>query len=554
MPRLLTALVCLLVATPSLAGLPQDTPTSKPSSLRYVPDSSVFLLSVHPSEVILHKSVKPMADELKSFFSNVVHTDLEKLETWQLGLFFIPDKENNRTREGVYQIFVSKEPTDFTGLVKVMAPSGQKLSHKGVEYFRSNRACYLLLGDRTLLLAENERSMLPLIEAGAASSGPARWKPHWDKLKGKPAACMIDFANFKKAVENNPPPPGIFSDIKPMWEKSQLAAIGLDLTKRVELNAVAESMSEEDATAAKKAMNVGLGFARSQFDEAMQQIDQQIDQLSNDAYGEGYVVEMRIVEAVMSLIRKPMAAIEIQQDGKTLTASTSLSPIAIGRASGKVAPLLRTIQAKAVASARQNNLRQIALAMHNYHDVYNEFPPAYKMGKDGNGNHKVSWRVLILPFLEELNLYEQYKFDEPWDSPANKRVTARMPAVFRAIGSKAAAMETDYFAIVGENTAFKPEKGRKLAEFIDGTSNSLLVVESRKAVHWAKPEDIALPKDKLPKLGGIAEKGFRMVRADGSAGFVLKSADPEQLRRLLTINDGKVTDSSLVGTEPVEDE
>lgn len=547
-------LACLCLTTAAIAAAPQHADEPKPFSLQYIPETTVGHIALRPADLLKHKSVKPTADELNSFFSTTLNVKLEDLDVWCIGLFFQPDEERNRSRECAYQIFVSKRPTDYAGLIEVMAPTALKKSHNGVEYYQSRRACYLKINDRTLLLAENERSMLPLIEAGATGKAPSSWKPHWDELKNKPAAMIVDFANFTRAVENNPPPPGIFGNIVPMWEKSQVAAIGLDLTKRIQLTAVSVSTSEADATQAREAMNVGLDFARREMEEAMNQLDSQIEQIGSMPQGEQMVVGMRIAETTMQLIRKPMADIEIKQDGNTLSASATLSRISVGRAAGKLASLFRIMQSTVLAQSRANNLKHIALALHNYHSALGEFPPAYKMGKDGNGDHKVSWRVLILPFLEEQALYDQYKFDEPWDSPNNKRVTAQMPRAFRALGSKAAPTETDYFVIVGENTAFQAEKGRHFRDFTDGTSNSLLVVESRKAVHWAKPSDIEFPKDKLPKLGGISAKGFRIARADGSTGFIRNDVNAKQLRLLMTINDGNEIDESIVGVEPIDDE
>ena len=554
MQRTLVTLACLCVTSTAMAGPAPQTEKPKTFSLQYVPENPIMLLALHPSELLRHKSLKPAADEINSFFKATVGLDVENLETWCMGVAFFSSDEPQRFRPLLYQIFVSRKPDKFEQLLDMMAPNAEKKTHSGTEYFHTRSECYTWLDDRTLLLAEKERAMLPLIEAGATGKAPARWKQQWDEIKSKPGACMIDFVTFRKAIANDGPPPGVFADIAPMWEKADIAAISLDLGKRIRLEAVSVSPDADAAAEARKAMMIGLDFARQQTDEAIQQIDSQMSRMADNPNSRRFVAEMRIADATLGLIRKPMDGIKIEQNGSRLTTSASLSPIAVGRAAGKLAPPLRQMRSDAMAQARTQNLRQLALAMHNYHAAYKAFPPAYKMGKDGNGKHKVSWRVLILPFLDQQALYDQYKFDEPWDSPANARVTAEIPSVFRAVGSKADTNETDYFVIVGDNTAFKTEKGRKIREFIDGTSNSLLIVETRKAVHWAKPEDIGMPKDGLPKLGGIAKTGFRVARADGSVGFVRADANKEQLRRLLTINDREVLDQSVIGTEPVDDE
>ena len=100
------------------------------------------------------------------------------------------------------------------------------------------------------------------------------------------------------------------------------------------------------------------------------------------------------------------------------------------------------------------NLKQIALALHNYHDQYKTFPPAFVNGPDGKAWH--SWRVLILPFLGEEKLYAEYRFDEPWNGPRNSLLLKRRPDVFCCFGAKPhiSPGHTSYSAIVGDGTAW----------------------------------------------------------------------------------------------------
>ena len=91
---------------------------------------------------------------------------------------------------------------------------------------------------------------------------------------------------------------------------------------------------------------------------------------------------------------------------------------------------LQSLLLPAVQAARESkrqmvcaqNLKQIGLAMHAYHQKYGSFPPAYIAGKDGKPKH--SWRLLILPFLDQEDLYREYRFDEPWNGPHNSQLAA----------------------------------------------------------------------------------------------------------------------------------
>src|SRR5262249_26080186 len=113
--------------------------------------------------------------------------------------------------------------------------------------------------------------------------------------------------------------------------------------------------------------------------------------------------------------------------------------------------------AKRMQSA--NNLRQIALAMHNYHDTFGAFPPAAIYDK--NGKALLSWRVMILPFIEQDALYKEFHLDEPWDSEHNKKLLEQLPPVYRVEEEDAKKHLTRYLGFTGKNAIFDGAKGIK---------------------------------------------------------------------------------------------
>jgi hypothetical protein len=159
-----------------------------------------------------------------------------------------------------------------------------------------------------------------------------------------------------------------------------------------------------------------------------------------------------------------------------------------------------------LAAARQvsaNNLKQIGLAMHNYHDQSGALPLHAIYSKDGK-TPLLSWRVAILPYIEEGPLYMAFKLDEPWDSAHNKKLIARMPKTYEiSIGKKGEGL-TYYHVFTGPGTLFDGAKKMKFTDITNGTSNTLLAVEATDPVVWSKPADLTLPKDKdkLPAVGG----------------------------------------------------
>ncbi|PHR93513.1 MAG: hypothetical protein COA78_32765 [Blastopirellula sp.] len=152
-------------------------------------------------------------------------------------------------------------------------------------------------------------------------------------------------------------------------------------------------------------------------------------------------------------------------------------------------------QAREAARRMQctNHLKQLGLALHNYHDTYGTLPPAYIA--DANGKPMHSWRVLILPFIEEQTLYNQYDFDEPWDGPNNSKLATRLPYAYVCpsyIHEHGGHRNcTSYVAITGPNSIWNGETTTKFADITDGMRNTLLLTEcDEQQIPWLKPDDV----------------------------------------------------------------
>jgi hypothetical protein len=237
-------------------------------------------------------------------------------------------------------------------------------------------------------------------------------------------------------------------------------------------------------------------------------------------------------------------------------------------------------QARSVAVSI-NNLKQIGLALHNFHSVMDHFPPAVVYGPDGKPWH--SWRVLILAYLEQQPLYDAYRFDEPWDGPNNRKLLDKMPDVYRMPGDT--SHFTHYVVPVGPNVAFLSEgakvpegkdatsfapyaqnhKGyRGIVDFTDGTSNTIAAgtISPGRKIEWMKPEDLPIVVDPMiglasPSLGD--EKGFAtpyksddgpfgvFLFTDGSVRSIHQSVDKRVFSALLTPNLGEVVSSDSFG-------
>jgi prepilin-type processing-associated H-X9-DG protein len=205
------------------------------------------------------------------------------------------------------------------------------------------------------------------------------------------------------------------------------------------------------------------------------------------------------------------------------------------------------VREAAARAESTNNLKQIALAMHNYNDVYGGFFPA-NANYSPNGKPLLSWRVHLLPYLEQDILYRQFKLDEPWDGPNNIRLLAQMPKIYKLPGdTKLSSDQTVYQVFVGPGTMFEtgPERNFKGIRFPmevpDGSSNTILVVEAAQGVPWTKPDDLVFaPNRPLPPLGGHFRSGFNAAFADGSVRLIPQDTPESTLKAAITRNGGEI--------------
>jgi hypothetical protein len=179
--------------------------------------------------------------------------------------------------------------------------------------------------------------------------------------------------------------------------------------------------------------------------------------------------------------------------------------------------------------------------MHDYQAQHGQLPPAAVCGKDGKP--LLSWRVLLLPHIEQGQLYKEFHLDEPWDSPHNIQFLPRMPATYVPPSGKLWKVPEHHTVckvFVGKHAAFEGTKGLSYPEdFPDGTNNTLLIVEAGEPVPWTKPEELAYdPQGPLPDLRGLFDNGFRAVTADGITRFVQSTVSEATLRAAITRDGG----------------
>lgn len=268
--------------------------------------------------------------------------------------------------------------------------------------------------------------------------------------------------------------------------------------------------------------------------------------LSAQLQREGIEIDPTILPSSNAIIKHLRPSISIMIDESDGAAFYSRHSLPNG-GGATMAPLAAGVMLPAVVSARAaaervtsiNNMRQIALAVLNYESAYGKLPNNIY---DDRGRALLSWRVRLLPFMEQAALYDQFHLDEPWDSEHNKPLSETVLQVFTAPGSRPDG-KTRYLALVGEKTLFPGEKEIGLAEVTDGTSNTILVVEAAPdaAVPWSKPADIEFNPQQPFRDIKSAQGRFAIAMNDGSCRMLQNATiDEDTMRALATRNGGEV--------------
>lgn len=203
---------------------------------------------------------------------------------------------------------------------------------------------------------------------------------------------------------------------------------------------------------------------------------------------------------------------------------------------------IRVAREQAKAMQSMNNMKQIALAFHNFESAYQTLPPQYLASKDGK--KLLSWRVMILPFIEQSELYNQFHLDEPWDSPHNRTLIDKMPQFYVTPGPEVG--KTVYQTLLTPNSIFgRQGKPARFQDITDGTSNTIWLteVDVADAVVWTKPDDYAVDNEESVKKLYKQRDAVPFGYIDGSVRTIPKALTFDTLKKLLSINGGEVVEA-----------
>jgi hypothetical protein len=442
------------------------------------------------------------------------------------------------------------EPFEIAEVVTTYLPKASSEKVNGKMVYRGEAPFEMYFPDHQHLVIGLGGSMAKYLKHEFPKTGPLS-SGLTLAAAGKPVVFTINIAAL-------PIPPkelaDLPSEVKPLLKAEHVTA-SLGLGEKLRLELVAGYKTSADAEAAEKSIKALAEMGRKELAKQKDELEKNLFDPKHTSPRPGQelpetllmVFGLGALNQLDELLANPGQLIKLA--GNDLTAGFDLpkeSVLAVGSlAAISTGLLIPAVQKLRVASGRMqslNNMKQIGLACLNYENAYGCMPQDIV---DKNGKPLLSWRVAILPFLEQQALFNKFKLDEPWNSEHNKPWSDMAIKTYMSPDAVAITPPgmTHYKGFAGPGTVFEPGKKIRLVDIADGTSNTILIVEAGEPIPWAKPGDIPYdPKKPLPKLAlpGVPDIVNFGMCDDSVRTANMKTLTEKTLRNLITRNDGNL--------------
>ncbi|MEN9672510.1 MAG: hypothetical protein RL553_775, partial [Planctomycetota bacterium] len=487
----------------------------QPEDLKLVPGNAVLAVHMDLAKLWQSESMKDMRELLKKAGPKAL-IELEKR--------FVPDPTTVETVTGFvlfpknpgsppeFAFLISlKKPVKEKALFLSAMPDGETIKKDGINMVVKDDIGLILM-NQGKLIAVGAPSLLPTLgkNTAPAKGDFARF------LKGNAAGLInaaINFEPIPKEVFASAPPP-----FNSLVNGMQYMEAGIAVEKTLRLSTTITYEKEDQA---KAALETVKGFAKmglAEMVEPRKEVEKRV--FPKDQAGVNPLTDLpeflaalaglAILNEAENLLKNPpitLAGTSLKADYTAPQISSNALIPTTAIAIGMLLPAVQKVREAAQRTSSINNLKQIALAMHNYNSTYGAFPAAAICDKK-TGKPLLSWRVTILPYIEQEALYKQFKMDEPWDSEHNLKLAKNMPKIyFHPKANKPGDDKTHYRLFYGKGAAFELNKPTQIINITDGLSNTLMAVEAEEPVVWTNPNDLAFdPTKALPKMLSIDGK------------------------------------------------
>jgi hypothetical protein len=523
------ALTILVLASMPRVTADEPKPTAK-LDLAYIPHEAYAAVVVHPQRLLTAPELEFLPIEVLS--AQAVKTlGVDPLDIQQVVAFSTPRLLGVMPEYGVIARFT--KPYDRTKLLPDLLSSAEEVRTEGKTWWTppGGLPSVYLPDDRTVVVAP-AAVLKKMILAKGADSPLLRRLSQADISHHLTLVTSVEMIReeLKKQFESLGKLPEPFGELTKLVDHVVATEVRIDAALPLRQETIVFGHDAAGLDEIERLLKLGLKVGRELLLTQQAQAFATLDK--------GDPVQQAFAKYGQRMTNGLFDSIQISRREKQMAVSVS-GMGGVATSGVGVALLLPAVQAAREAGRRaqsSNNLKQIALAVHNYHDTYNRLPRQAIYDKAGK-KKLLSWRVQLLPFMEQKALYDKFKLDEPWDSEHNKKLIPLMPAVFKNPNRPADDYKTTYLAPVGKGTIFGAGRELTFGSITDGTSNTLLFVEANndKAVIWTQPDDLEVSeKDPLAGLGGVRPQVFLAARGDASVTALRTSIKPKTLWAMFT--------------------
>lgn len=530
-------IACACLAPLSLVCAPVGASAAEGVNVAYVPYDAIAAVVLHPKRVLTSPKFELWPIEVATA-AGLEHLGIDPTKVEQaIGLLGMTGLPAGQPGLGLVLLFA--EPYDAVLVKERLGGTTTEANYNGKAYFKPKAQGgfgFAMPDERTLLIG-TELALRGMLKPPKEPTPLVKLLESVDTTKT--AVAVLDFDTIQPmvslALEALPAVPEQLDEFLLAHEDLKWVELEIDLEKSPTIAFALGGNDEGSATKLKGLLEKAKEMGR-QFAEAY------IAQMEAEATDE---TSRAIPKYLRRLLNKFLGDIEIVQTGDRVDVVLLKQSPEMASTGVMVALLLPAVQAAREAARRNaavNEMKQIAIAMHNYHDANKQFPA--RTIRDAEGKALLSWRVAILPYLEGggAQLYKEFHLDEPWDSEHNRKLIARMPAVYQN-PNFAEPGKTVFLALMGEGTIFGEPEGVRIRQIIDGASNTAMIVEAdaTQAVEWTRPDDLPVDMNQpLVGVGRLRPGIFNVVFADGSVRGIATDVDPELLRKIYTYAGGEV--------------
>ncbi len=526
----------LLMSTAPSYSLAQAPGATNASPQSYLTSRSFGAVIVRPRQALTSKSAEMWPVEIATA-AGQQHVGVDPLDIVEVLAMVEPPAQGP---PGYGIVIRFSKPYDLGKIQLPITWPVEKTELDGKPYIQSQHPMMpgFLMPDATTLLAAPHAFMQQML-ANSKQPQPGALSRILSKSDGSSevlAVVMLDPIRpmlnglVAQASDAIPPP---FQDVRKLPDLINAARLDLRLVNSPGASLAMLTSDEAKATELTATLD-------NLFDTGQQLA---LAQVASELEGDD-PIQVATMQYSQRITKIMIDALRPTQSGRVVKISQDAeSNMQIATIGVLVALLLPAVQAAREAARRMsasNNLKQIAVAMHNYHDTYGKLPP--QATYDDQGKPLLSWRVHLLPFVEQSELYDQFHLDEPWNSEHNAGLIEHIPMVYRNPSSSAEPQMANFLVPTGEGSIFANKEGTGFRDILDGTSNTIMVVEAddSAAVIWTKPDDLAYVNEQpLRGLGSAHPGGFQVSLADGSVRFISNTIDQDVLLRLFQMADGK---------------